>query len=118
VLALGVVELQGAGHGVEDIVGHAADVALLQAVVPVGADPGQHGDLLAAQPGHPPAPGGRQPDLGGGELGAAGGQEVANLGAVVHGIHVTGGSRFREVELVPPITRPPTPARTAVSWMM
>ena len=59
VLPLGVVELQGTGDGVEDVVGHAADVALLQADIPVGADPGEHGDLFAAQPGHSPPPGGR-----------------------------------------------------------
>ena len=82
---LGLVELQGAGHGVEDVVRDAADVALLQADVPVGADPGQHGDLLAAQPGHPPlAAAGGQPDLLGGELGPTGGQELANLSPVVH----------------------------------
>ena len=52
-LALGVAELQGAGHGVKDVVGYAADVAVLQAVVPLGADPGQHRDLFAAQPGYP-----------------------------------------------------------------
>ena len=46
---LGVVEVQDARHGVEDIGGHAVEVAFLQADVPVGAHPGQHGDLFAAQ---------------------------------------------------------------------
>jgi hypothetical protein len=117
VLAFDVAELQGAGDGVEDVVGDAADVALLQADVPVGADAGEHGDFFAAQPGYAPPAGVREPDLLGGELGAAGGEEVADLGAVVHGLHATSVWTEREVEVVPPLTQPPAPARAAVSWM-
>ena len=51
--ALDVVELQGPGDGVEDALGGSADVAALETGVVVEADPGELGDLLAAQPGDP-----------------------------------------------------------------
>jgi MFS transporter, DHA2 family, methylenomycin A resistance protein len=44
--------LQGTGHRAEDLVGDPADVPLLQAHVPLGAHPGQDGDLLSPQAGH------------------------------------------------------------------
>ena len=50
VRALGIIELQSAGERLEHAVGHAAGVAALQALVVLDADPGQRGDLLAAQP--------------------------------------------------------------------
>jgi hypothetical protein len=52
--ALGVVEAQRVGERLEDAVGGAGGVAALQALVVLDADAGQRGDLLAAQPGHPP----------------------------------------------------------------
>jgi hypothetical protein len=116
-IAFDLAELQGAGDRVEDVVGDAADVALLQVDVPVGADTGEHGDFFAAQPGYAPPAGVREPDPLGGELGAAGGEEVPDLGAVVHGLHATSVWTEREVELVPSLTQPPAPARAAVSWM-
>lgn len=51
--AFDVVQPQGAGHSVEDVTGDAADVALLQPGVPLGAHSGENRDLLAAQPRHP-----------------------------------------------------------------
>lgn len=57
-IAFDVGQPQGAGDGVEDVLGDAADVAPFQADVPVGADSGQHGDLLPAQPGDAAAPAG------------------------------------------------------------
>jgi hypothetical protein len=51
-IAFDIGQLQGAGDCVEEVAVIAADVALLQPDVPVGADTGDHGDLLAAQPGH------------------------------------------------------------------
>ena len=42
-----IVELERAGDRLEDVLGHAADVALLQPGVPLGAHPREHGDLLA-----------------------------------------------------------------------
>src|SRR5918996_4751878 len=59
-----LVELHRPGDRLEDVLGHAADVALLQPGVPVRADSCQDGDLLAPQPGHPTAAAaGGQPDL-------------------------------------------------------
>ena len=52
--ALGVVEPQRVGEGVEHDVGGAGGVAALQALVVLDAHPGQGGDLLAAQPGYAP----------------------------------------------------------------
>jgi hypothetical protein len=49
-IAFDVGQLQGAGDRVQDVIGDAADVALLQADVPVRAVPGEHGDLFGAQP--------------------------------------------------------------------
>ena len=44
-----LVELQGTGDGVEDVLGDAADVAALEPDVVLGADPGEQRHLLAAQ---------------------------------------------------------------------
>ena len=52
----GVVELQGAGDGVEHGGGDAGDGAAFQLGVVLDADPGQGGDLAAAQPGTRRAP--------------------------------------------------------------
>ena len=49
VRALGVVELEGTGEGVEHGGGDAADGAALQLGVVLHADPGEGGDLAAAQ---------------------------------------------------------------------
>src|SRR4051812_16873013 len=46
---LGLVELQRAGDRVQDVLGHAADVALLEPRVPVRADASEHSDLFASQ---------------------------------------------------------------------
>ena len=51
---LGLVELEGGRHGFQDRLGHAGEVAALQARVVVGADVGEHGDFLAPQPFDPP----------------------------------------------------------------
>ncbi len=59
----GLVELQCAGDGVHDAVGGVGECAAFQADVVVDAEPGQGGDLFAAQAGHAPlASGHRQPD--------------------------------------------------------
>ena len=50
VVALGLVELQGVGEGVEDALGGAGEAAALHAHVVVDRDTGEHGDLFAAQP--------------------------------------------------------------------
>jgi len=45
----GLVQLQGAGDGVEDAVGYSRQVASLQLRVVIGAHSGEHGDFLATQ---------------------------------------------------------------------
>ena len=47
--AFGLVELQGPGQGVEDLLGHTVQVAPLEADVVVDAHPGQEGDLFPAE---------------------------------------------------------------------
>src|SRR5205823_5369791 len=77
--ALGVVELERAGQRLQHAVRDAADVTALEAGVVRDADAGQDGDLLAAQSGNAAAAVGDQPRLLGGDPGAAGGEEVADL---------------------------------------
>ena len=69
--SFGVVELQGAGDGVEDLFGCAVDGAAFDLGVVLDAEPGERGDLAAAQAGHPPVVAGRQADLVRGDLGSA-----------------------------------------------
>ena len=88
--ALGLVELQRPGQGVEDAGGCAGDLAALEAGVVLDAQTGQGGDLAAPQSGHPSAAGGRQAHLVRGDAGAAGGEELTHLLAhvltVVHAV--------------------------------
>ena len=77
--ALGLVELQRSGQGVEDAGGGAGDLAALEAGVVLDAQPGERGDLAAPQSGHAAGAGGRQADLVRGDPGAAGGEELAHL---------------------------------------
>lgn len=78
---LGLIEPQGPGHGFEDLFRDAVDVTLLQPRVPVGADTGEHGDLLAAQANDPTAAtASGESDLLGGELGSAADEEVTDVG--------------------------------------
>jgi hypothetical protein len=83
-LAFDVVELQRAPERAEHALGDAMHVAAFQAGVVRGADAGEHGDLLAPEAGNPPWAVVGQPDLVGGQLGAPGGEEVADLAAGVH----------------------------------
>jgi hypothetical protein len=84
VRALGFVKLQGPGERFEHAVGDAPHVPALDPRVVGDADAGQDGDLLAAQPGDPAAAVGGQPGLLGGDLRAAGGQELPDLASGVH----------------------------------
>jgi hypothetical protein len=82
-----LVQLQRAGDSAEDLVGDAGGVALLQPRVVVDRDAGEHRDFLPAQPGHASAPAiQRHPRLIGSDLGAAGGEELADLGTGVHAL--------------------------------
>jgi len=90
----GLVQLQRAGDSAEDLVGDAGDVAFLQPRVVVDLDPGEHRDFLPAQPGHASAPAiQRHPCLIGSDLGAAGGEELADLGAGVHALQAMPAGR-------------------------
>ena len=88
----GVVELQGAGDRVEDGGGDAGDRAAFELGVVLDADPGQGGDLAAAQPGHPAGADVGQPRLLRGDLGSPRDQELADLGTVVHAVDGTADS--------------------------
>jgi hypothetical protein len=91
--ALDVVQPQGAGDAVEHLVGDAADVAAFEPGVVLDRDAGQLRYLVPAQSGHPaPASVAGQAGLLGGDLGAPGGQELADLAAdVLHAGHVSRG---------------------------
>ena len=103
VRAFGVVELQGPGECVEHRWRHPAEEAAFQFGVVLDADPGQRGDLAAAQPRDAALPDVGQAGLLRGDLGPAREQELADLGAVVHlydatsrhpGVGCTTGTRF------------------------
>ena len=82
--AFGVVELQGAGERVEHRRRHPAEGAAFQLGVVLDADPGQGGDLAAAQPRDAALTDVGQAGLLRGDLGPPRGQELADLGSVVH----------------------------------
>jgi hypothetical protein len=69
--AFGVVELQGAGEGVEHAGRDTGQRAALELCVVLHAHSGQRRDLATAQPGDPALPGHREPGPLGSDLGAA-----------------------------------------------
>jgi hypothetical protein len=81
---LGVVELQGPCQCLEDAVRDPLDVAALEAGVIRNADPGEDGDLFAAQSGDAARAVARQSNLVRADPGPTGGQELADLGLSVH----------------------------------
>ena len=77
VLPLGLAELQGPAECVEHALGHPGEIAPLQLRVVLDADPGQVGDLTAAQARHPAVTAiDRHPRLLGGDLGPAGAEKA------------------------------------------
>ena len=106
-----VVELQRPDDGLEDVLGHATDVAALELRVVLDADPRQHRHLLAAQPGDAtPTTVGRQAGLLRGDPGPAARQELTDL---VHDIGPSddaatpsryGARRHRREGLAVPLT--------------
>lgn len=82
--ALGVVQLQRAGDGLEDGGGGTGQVAPFEFRVVLDAHVGQCGDLTPAQSGHAPSRFGRQVDLLRGYLRSPRGEELADLLTVVH----------------------------------
>jgi hypothetical protein len=77
------------GDGVQDGGGDADDRAAFEFGVVLDADPGQGGDLAAAQPGHSPGADVGHPRLLWGDLGSPRDQELADLGTVVHTVDAT-----------------------------
>ena len=84
-----LVEGQPAGQRVEDLRRGVALPALFQAHVVVGADAGQHRDLLAAQARHPPRPAGGQAKLRRSHLFAAGAEELSERVFLGHAPRLT-----------------------------
>ena len=85
VLTLGVVELQSTGERVQHAVGGSDEAAPFESDVVVRRDPGEHGDLFAAQPRDAAvAAVGGQPGLLRGDAGTPGRQKLAYLAPVVH----------------------------------
>ena len=116
--AFGFVELQGTGDGFEDAVGDTGEVAALEPGVVVDADPGEHGDLLAAQARHPPVGAvGRQSDVLWGDAGAAGGEELAHVVPVDHADHATTGPSRAWGVLSLPGTPCPSRLRVGAGWL-
>jgi hypothetical protein len=76
---LGRGEPQRPANGVEDLAGNVDVAALFEPGVPGHPDPGQDGDLLAAQSRSPALTRGRYADVAGREAGPAGTQEVPEL---------------------------------------
>ena len=100
--ALSLIEVQGTGDAVKDALGGAGRPAAFQPDVIVDADPGQERDLFPAQPGDPAvAAVGGQSGLLGGDPGAAGDQEVADLVPVVHNPRLRPCRQARGVLSVP-----------------
>ena len=85
--AFGVVEFEGPGDGVQDRRADAGQDAAFEFGVVLDADAGQGCDLAAAKAGDAALPDVGQADVAGGDLGPSGGEELADLGSVVHGNH-------------------------------
>ena len=115
VVAFGLVELQRPRDRFEDVLGDAADVAAFEARVVLDADPGERGDLLAAQAGDAPvARVDGQSGLFGGDLGSPCDEELAQRGL---GIHDSNGKPRSGCEGVPgstPVTGTPSPVEVVV----
>ena len=102
--ALGVIELEGAGEGLEDAVGDAGRVAAFELGVIGDADAGERGDLLAAQPGNATRASaeGAEARLCGRDPAAPGGEELLDLPLCVHQPKVAPLAGLRGVRPVTP----------------
>jgi hypothetical protein len=116
VSAFGVVELERAGERAQDTLGDPIHVAALEAGVVRDADPGQDGDLLAAQSRNATRAIRGQPDLVRGDPRPAGGQELADLAPGVHNSRVDPPARGWETLSAPLSTRTLTSRDPVLSW--
>jgi hypothetical protein len=99
---LGVVELERAGDRVQYPGRHSGQGTAFQFGVVLDADASQGGDLAAAQPRDPAAADVGQAGLLWGDLGPPRDEELADLGAVVHGFDGT----FRDSTVGCPASTP------------
>ena len=95
VRAFSVVEPQRAGDGFDDVVGHAGEVASLEAGVVLHAHAGQAGELGTPQAGHAPRAVGSDSRFTRGDPAPARGQELPDLSLEVHEIESNPRSRVR-----------------------
>jgi hypothetical protein len=120
VCSLRLVELQGVREAVDHAVGDAGGIAALELGHVLRGDPGQAGDLGAAQPRDPAAVSAvhRQAGLLGSDACPAGGEELADLGpdvspdvavfvAIGHELDCTGGSGGLGVPVDTPLAGSP-----------
>ena len=85
--AFRVVQLQRPGDGVQDRGADAGQDPALEFGVVLDAHPGQRRDLATPQARDAPLPDVGQADVAGGHLRPPGGEELADLGSVVHVDH-------------------------------
>lgn len=89
----GVVEPEGVGDAVEDAVRDSGEAAAFDPRVVLDTHAGEQGDLFAAEAGDAASAGvDGQADVGGGEPGPSGLEELAQLGASIAGLAVGHGN--------------------------
>src|SRR5207253_10688809 len=100
---LDVIELQRLADGVKDVLGDALYPAALELDVVLDADPGEHGHLIAPEPGHPTAAAiSREPCPLRRDARPAGGQKLADL-ARGHTSSVRAAVHWRAGTPAPPV---------------
>ena len=85
--ALGLVQFQGPGDGIQDRSAHPGQDTAFEFRVILHADAGQGRDLAAAKALDPARTDIGQADVAWGHLCPSGGEELADLGSIVHGNH-------------------------------
>jgi hypothetical protein len=102
---LGVIELQGAGDGVQDTSRDSGKGTSLQLRVVLDAHPGQGSDLAAAQSRNPTVGPGRQVGLRRRDLGAPRDEELPGFGAMVHARSLRPAASFVGCPASTPLSR-------------
>lgn len=112
---LRLIQLQCPGQGLQDSLGDAGEVSAFQPGVILDTDPGEHGDLAAAQSGDAAvAAVDGQTRLFRRDFRPPGGQEVPRLALVVHAFNGKGCGAVRESLPVPLTAGPPSPRPSGV----